>query len=45
MFHVRKLKSSMPNMTKKEVKAVKYLRLNKDVGILQADRQLRGGIE
>jgi AraC-like DNA-binding protein len=28
----------MPNMTKKELKTVKSLRLNKDVRILQADK-------
>jgi hypothetical protein len=30
-------KSSMPNMTKKELKAAKSLRLNKDIRILQAN--------
>jgi hypothetical protein len=29
--------SSMPNITKKELKAVKSLRLNKDIRILQAE--------
>jgi hypothetical protein len=38
MFHVRKTKSSMPNVTKKELKAVKSLRLNKAIRILQAHR-------
>jgi hypothetical protein len=31
-------KSSMPNMTKEELKIVKLLRLNKDIRILQADK-------
>jgi hypothetical protein len=34
---LEKSKSSTPNMTTKEFKAVKSLRLNKDIRILQAD--------
>jgi hypothetical protein len=31
-------KPSLPNMNKKELKAVKFLRLNKEIRILQADK-------
>ena len=33
-----KSKSSIPNSTKKELKAVKFSRLNKDIRLLQADK-------
>jgi hypothetical protein len=35
---LEKSKSSRPNMTTKELKAVKSLRLNKDIRILRADK-------
>jgi hypothetical protein len=35
---LEKSKSFMPNMTKKELKAVKYLRFNKDIRILRIDK-------
>jgi hypothetical protein len=35
---LKKPKSSMPNMTTKELKAVKSLTLNKDIKILQVDK-------
>jgi hypothetical protein len=35
---LEKCKSSRPNMTTKELKTVKSLRLNKDIRILQADK-------
>jgi hypothetical protein len=34
---IEKTKSSIPNMTKKELKAMKSLTPNKDITILQAD--------
>jgi hypothetical protein len=37
-FMLEKSKSSRPNMTTKELKAVKSLRLNKEIWILQADK-------
>jgi hypothetical protein len=36
-FMLEKSKSSRPNMTTKELKAVKFLRLSKDIWILQPD--------
>jgi hypothetical protein len=35
---LEKSKSSIPNMTKKELKAMKSLRLNRDIKILQAGK-------
>jgi hypothetical protein len=35
---LEKSKSSRLNMSTKELKAIKSLRLNKDIGILQADK-------
>jgi hypothetical protein len=35
---LEKFKSSRPNMSKKELKAVRFLRLNMDIRILQADK-------
>jgi hypothetical protein len=35
---LEKSKPSLLNMNKKELKAVKYLRLNKEIRILQADK-------
>jgi hypothetical protein len=36
--HVREVSSSRPNMSKKELKAVRSLRFNMDIRILQADK-------